>query len=358
MNGREGNCRAAVIGVGRMGRHHARIYPQLEGVELVAVVDRDASRAAEVAAGAGCQSFTSVEAMLEAGVEADAVSVATPTKSHLAVASLFLERGVGCLVEKPLATDADQARQLEALAARSGAVLQVGHTERFNPAIRAVEKVEITPRYIEVDRVSPLTFRSLDVGVVMDLMIHDLDIVLSLAGSPVRDVIATGVRAVWEHEDVANARIVFESGCVANLTASRLAFKTERKLRLFAEQAYVSIDYQAREGVIVRLHDQAVLLKKVQSALMAGQDLSDLNYREMVQIEKLTMDPAGGPADPLTAELTAFVRSVRTGEPPAVDAAAGVAAVETAQRVIQAAQAHRWGEDPRSDKSPAAGGGE
>ena len=171
----------------------------------------------------------------------------------------LLKRGVACLVEKPLAMTVADARRLTELPRRRG-WLAVGHTERFNPAVRAVAAMGVTPRFIEVDRVSPMTFRSMDVGVVMDMMIHDLDIVLSLVGSPIVKVEAVGVSVLSEKEDIASARLVFESGCVTNLTASRLALKTERKMRLFSEQAYVSLDYQRRSGVLVRKseNDQAI----------------------------------------------------------------------------------------------------
>ncbi len=250
----------AVVGVGRMGRHHARIYHQLPQTRLVAVVDGDAERAGEMADAYGCEALSSVEALLARHGSLGAVSVAVPTRHHLAVARPLLERRIACLVEKPLAPSPNEARQLVDLAKTHGATLQVGHTERFNPAVRAVAAMGITPRFLEVNRVSPMTFRSLDVGVVMDMMIHDLDIVLMLANAPIRQVDAAGVAVMGEKEDVANARLVFETGCVANLTASRLALKTERKLRLFSESAYVSLDYQQRSGLVIRSSDNAAAL--------------------------------------------------------------------------------------------------
>ncbi|HEX7010612.1 MAG TPA: Gfo/Idh/MocA family oxidoreductase, partial [Phycisphaeraceae bacterium] len=271
-----------------------------------------------------------------------AASVAVPTRHHAQAAQPLLERGIACLVEKPLAPTLEEAQALAAFADRCGAVLQVGHTERFNPAVRAVAAMGITPRFIEVDRVSPMTFRSLDVGVVMDMMIHDLDIVLMLVRSPIRRVDAVGVSVLSEHEDVASARIVFESGSVADLTASRLALKTERKLRLFSEEAYVSLDYQRRSGVVIRRSQNEGALEQVRQQLRQGKDLSDLNYPSLVHVDELTMDLPPGQEDPLTAQLTSFLESALAGRRPVVDAEAGYAAVDAAQRVVAAIRAHRW----------------
>lgn len=337
----------AVVGVGRMGRHHARIYAGLAGARLTAVVDADADRAATVADEYGCESFSSVEALLEAHPSLAAASVAVPTPLHASAAAPLLKRKVACLIEKPLAPTVAEARDLAHVAQRSGAVLQVGHTERFNPAVRAVAAMKLTPRFMEVDRVSPMTFRSLDVGVVMDMMIHDLDVVMMLARSPIRNIESTGVAVLGEHEDVANARVVFANGCVANLSASRLALKTERKLRVFSESAYVSLDYQSRGGVVIRKSDNEAALDRLREQLRAGADLSGVDYSAVVQVQELTMDPsdtAGGAdgLDPLTAELTSFLGAARRGGAPAVDAAAGFAAVEAAEQVVAGIRQHRW----------------
>lgn len=336
----------AVIGVGRMGRHHARTYKNLTQAHLVAVVDHDMDRAGAVADEYGCDVARNVEELLTRYPGVRAVTVAVPTVHHHAVAAPLLERHVACLVEKPLAPSLDQARELAELAARSGTILQVGHTERFNPAIRAVSQLNLRPQFMEVHRVSPMTFRSLDVGVVMDLMIHDLDIVLSLANSPLVRVDATGVAVVAEREDIANARLLFESGCVANLTASRLALKTERKLRLFSRDTYVSIDYQARSGVLIRKTHNELVLDEVRQQVSQGADLSSLNYTDLVTIEDLTMDLPPDQADPLTAELSSFLGTVRDGGAPVVDGAAGFAAVAAAERVVEAIAAHKWQDLP------------
>jgi predicted dehydrogenase len=331
-----------VVGVGRMGKHHARTYRQMPQANLVAVVDFDEERAATVADEYGCAFFTSIDALLQAHPGVKAASVAVPTKYHAAAAQPLLARKIACLVEKPLASTVVEARALAEFAEAHKTALQVGHTERFNPAVRALMKMNIHPRFMEVHRISPMTFRSLDVGVVMDMMIHDLDIVLMLANSPLKRVEAIGVTVMGQHEDVANARLVFESGCVANITASRLALKTERKLRLFSEDAYVSLNYQDRNGVVIRKSANEGALHRIRQGLAEGQDLSSMDYSDLVEVDDLSMDPAEGSSDPLTAELTSFLDAVRHGRRPEVDAVAGYAAVDAAERVVASIAAHQW----------------
>lgn len=333
----------AVVGVGRMGRHHARTYKQMDEAELVAVVDTDEDRAATVADEYGCAFYTDTAALLADHADLLGVSVAVPTIHHEAAAKPLLERKIACLVEKPLAQSVADARHLADLATKCDAVLQVGHTERFNPAVRAVAAMDIRPRFMEVDRVSPMTFRSLDVGVVMDMMIHDLDIILMLADAPIEKVDAAGVAVLGEHEDMSSARLVFANGCVANLTASRLALKTERKLRIFSESAYVSLNYQNRDGIVIRKTDSNTdVLQHVREQVAAGKDLTDLDYTEMIEIENLTMDLPDEEADPLTAELSSFLESARSGTAPVVTAEAGYAAVDAAERVVEAMRRHKW----------------
>ena len=267
--------------------------------------------------------------------------MAVPTVSHVPVAEALVERGVACLVEKPLAPTADEARELAEFAQRHDVILQAGHTERFNPAVQAVQAMNITPRFMEVVRISPMTFRSLDVSVVMDVMIHDLDIVLMLAGAPVERIDAAGVAVLGEYEDVANVRMTFTSGCVANLTASRLALKTDRRMRLFSETAYVSLNYMRRSGMVIHKTGNQDTLATIRARIAAGEDLSDLDYSQLVQHTELTMGD-DQQADPLTMELTEFLSAVRENRPPTVDADAGVAAVEAAQQVIAAIKQHHW----------------
>ncbi|QQE11473.1 Gfo/Idh/MocA family oxidoreductase [Planctomycetota bacterium] len=343
MNKIEKSVDVAVVGVGRMGRHHARTYKQMDAANLVAVVDHDIERAETVADEYGCKAYRTVEELMEKEPSLKAVSVAVPTVYHPETAKPLLKAGIACLVEKPLAGSVAEARGLAEFAEGCGTVLQVGHTERFNPAVRTVAAMDLTPRYIEVDRVSPMTFRSLDVGVVMDMMIHDLDIILMFAQSPIKKVDATGVSVLGEHEDVCSARIVFESGCVANLTASRLALKTERKLRVFSEEGYVSLNYASRSGIAVRSSQSNVnILSQVRQELSEGKDLSDLDYTEMINIEELDMEVPSGEEDPLTAQATAFLQAAINGHQPAVTALEGYAAVDAAERVVQAIKEHKW----------------
>lgn len=335
----ERTIRCGVVGVGRMGRHHARVYTELPGAALVGVVDQSEERREAVAAKHNCPAFSSVDELLAAGV--DAVSVAVPTTHHFAAACPLLEARVACLIEKPLANDVEQARRIKDLAERTGAVLQVGHIERYNPAVMALRrqgKGSITPRFIEVHRISPMTFRSVDVGVVMDMMIHDLDVVLMLmGGAEPTEVHASAVPVVTEHEDVCNARLVFDAPqgkCVANITASRLALKTERKIRIVGEDAYVSIDYANKKGVVIRRTANQEQLAEVRAALRRGEDLSSLDYSKLVAMEDLTIDDA----EPLRLQLEAFLSALRTGARPEIDAAAGFANVRTAQRIVEAAR--------------------
>jgi len=332
----------AVIGVGRMGRHHARTYKNLALTRLDAVVDFDAERAETIADEYGCKAFRSVEEMIEACPDIRAATVAVPTKYHAASAYPLLDKGIACLIEKPIAGSVQQAKEIADYAQHHGCVLQVGHTERFNPAVRAVSAMDITPRFIEVTRVSPMTFRSLDVGVVMDMMIHDLDIVLSFARSPIKTVDATGIAVLGEHEDIANARIVFESGCVANLTASRVALKTARTLRLFSESAYVSLNYANRSGIVVKRSDNLEALERVRKQIAKGADLSDTDYHELIQLDDLSMDLPDGQDDPLTAQLISFLDAARLGDAPKVTAKDGYEAIAAAERVIEKINAHQW----------------
>ena len=325
----------AVVGVGRMGRHHARTYAEnIPHANLLAVVDADEERAATVADQYDCGYASSTEELLKQYPQVQAVSIAVPTIYHLAAAKPLLEKKIACLVEKPLAQTSSEAKQIAALAEQHGATLQVGHTERFNPAVRALLDLNLKPRFLEVHRISPMTFRSLDVSVVMDMMIHDLDIVLMLAGSPIRRVDATGVAIMGKACDIANARLTFDNGCVANVTASRLAFETTRRLRIFSEDAFVSVDYQKRTGVVINKAENDEALQKVRTSLAAGADLSSLNYTELVNVGKLGMDLPDDQQDPLTAELSAFLDAAATGTEPIVTAQAGCAAIDAAERVL------------------------
>jgi predicted dehydrogenase len=336
--------KVAVLGVGRMGKHHARTLNGLPEANLLAVVDPDEERAETVADSYGVAACGSVKELIERFPAVQAVSVAVPTAHHVCVAEPLIRHGVACLVEKPLAATPELAERLVELAEQHGTLLQTGHTERFNPAVRALMDQALRPRFLEVHRISPMTFRSLDVGVVMDMMIHDLDIVLSLMGAEPERVDASGLAVLGHHEDIASVRMTFPDGSVANLTASRLAFKTERKLRLFGEDAYVSLDYQTRRGLVIRKTDNEAALLHVRQQLAQGKDLSDLDYSELVSVQELANANGDDESDPLTAELRSFLAAVRQGHRPVVDGRDGHLAVKLAYRIGLAIreQAHRW----------------
>jgi len=320
-----------VIGCGRMGRLHARVYSQMPQVRLAGVYDRNEEAAAATADEYGCKAFRTIEQLLP---EVKAVSIAVPTPCHADVAEACIARGVACLVEKPLARDVAEGRRIADAARRHNVTVQVGHIERFNPAVRAMSGLKVAPRFIESIRISPMTFRSIDVGVVLDMMIHDIDIVLNLAQSPVRDIQAVGVAVIGQHEDICNARLTFANGCVANVTASRLALKTERKLRVFSSDAYVSIDYQKRNGVAVRRTGNLDSIRAAVDRIRSGevQDLAAMSYTDLVHVEELEISDT----EPLRAQLDSFVSAVNGHTNPEVTVEEGLAAVETATRIVEA----------------------
>lgn len=320
-----------VIGCGRMGKLHTRVYSQMPQVKLVGVFDVNRAGAEAVARQYNCKAFASLEEML---AEVKAVTIATPTEFHAAMAQPCLSKSIACLIEKPLARNSQECRQIVDWAKAGHAVLQVGHVERFNPAVRAVSKLDLKPRFIEAVRVSPLTFRSLDVGVVLDMMIHDLDIILFLAGSKPKHVEASGVSVAGNVEDVANARIVFENGCVANVSGSRLALKTERKLRIVCNDAYVAVDYGKKEGVVARKSPNLDAIRDTARQVRAGAvaDVTKLNFASMVNLEPLKVDDV----EPLRAEQDAFVDAVVHKTHPVVSGEDGSAAVDLAERIVKA----------------------
>jgi len=305
--------RVAVVGAGHLGQHHARLYAAMEGCRLVGVADSDAARAHEVAGRHGVAAMTDARRLLERETGGlDAVSVAVPTEAHEEVACRFLEAGVAVLVEKPIAPSLAEADRLIEQARRSGALLGVGHTERFNPAVEALTLRAREPRFIEAHRLGSFAPRSLDIDVVLDLMIHDIDITLSLVKSPVRSVEAIGVAALTPKVDIANARITFDSGCVANLTASRISAARTRKMRVFERDSYLSCDCAERSLEHYRL----------ETPPGGGRPAI---VRQQVDI----------PADePLRRELAAFLEAARGGAPYAVPGAAGRAALEVALAVV------------------------
>ena len=302
--------RIAVVGVGHFGRHHARILSTLPGARLAAVVDIDAARAAAVAAETGATAATDVTAL---DGRVDAVTLAVPTESHHAVALPLLERGVSVLVEKPMARSVAEADEMIAAAESWGAVLAVGHTERYNPAVAAALPLVQAPRFIEVHRIGTFPARSLDIDVVFDLMIHDLDIILTTVGTEVATVEAIGVPVLTDRVDIANARLRFTSGCVANLTASRISRERVRKLRFFQRDAYISVDCAKQE-----VEEWRVTRTPGADAAIAGGKL-DVPW-----------------GDPLECEIADFVRAVSGGRAPRVGGVDGRRALALARRVADA----------------------
>jgi predicted dehydrogenase len=300
--------RAAVIGVGYLGRFHAQKYAQAPGCELVAVVDSRAEAREQVAAELKARPVNDHRELLGA---VDAVSVVTPTPAHFAIARDFLERGAHVLVEKPITETPAQARELIALAAGAKRILQVGHLERFNAAILAAEPHLRSPRFVECHRLAPYRERGTDVNVVLDLMIHDIDIVQTIVAAPISAIDAVGTPVFSDEIDIANARIRFENGCVANTTASRVSLKTERKLRIFEDDAYLSLDLQQKILTVIRKR--------------AGTPGGELP----VTIEEQSLEPG----DALKAEIESFLECIRAGRAPVVPGEAGLTALETAMRI-------------------------
>ena len=333
--------RVAVVGAGRMGKLHARVLGEMDETELACVVDASAAAGGALAEQRDCRALTDPA---EAVPLVDAAVIAVPTVHHAAAARPFLAAGKSVLIEKPLSNTVAEAEEMVALAGRTGAKMQVGHTERFNPVALAVGKYAIRPKFIEANRISPFTFRSADVGVVLDIMIHDIDLIGSLAGGAVQQIHAVGVNVLGPHEDIANARLVFDNGCVANVTASRLAIKTERKMRIFSEEAYLSVDYAKKIGIVVRKSANLDLLRMARD--MDVEDLAELagsvDYTKLLKVEELAIEDA---TEPLRLQAEAFRRTVVEGAPPVVSAADGLAAVKIADEIVRSIKQHRWDGD-------------
>ena len=326
--------RVGVVGVGHLGSQHARLFSAMGALAIVA--DRDPARAAEVAS---LYSVPHVADHRELFGKVDAVSVAVPTVDHFSVAREFLERGVPTLVEKPLAKSISEGEELVRIARDRKVSLQVGHVERFNPAVTAVLDVIRRPRFIEVHRLSPFRFRSSDIDVVMDLMIHDLDIVLHLSRSPLARIDAVGMALLFGKEDIANARLEFEDGCVANLTASRISDKTMRKTRVFSEDCYVTIDTLEKEAWIYRTTPQlaSALQKLPKDKDLSLADLASIP-KEFYSIQEVKLSED----EPLARELESFVDCVAAGSEPVVPGEHGVRAMKAAEQVLAEMRAHKW----------------
>lgn len=300
--------RVGVVGTGSIGKNHARVMSELPNVEFAAIYDANPATAAEIGGRLGVRAVSSLD---EFASLVDAATIATPTPTHFPVAKFLLEQGKHCLVEKPITVNTQDAKALADLAQRLKLVLQVGHIERFNPVLSVLESQLTEARFIESHRLSPYPNRSIEIGVVLDLMIHDLEIVLHLVRSPVKYVDAVGIPVLSKGEDIANARIRFENGCVANLTASRISPEKMRKIRVFQHNAYLSLDYQNQTGEIHRLDGGRIT-------------------REEVEI---------GKDEPLRRELASFVECARAGGKPKVSGYEGAAALELAIQITHQIEA-------------------
>lgn len=331
--------RVAVVGVGHLGTYHARIYGANEGAELVAVVDANEERAGALAEELGVAALSSIDDLPD---DLDAISIAVPTAFHAEVAVPLLERGLPCLVEKPLAATLEQADAILAAAERGGTRVAVGHVERFQPGLRRVLEMKMKPRFLEVHRLAPFSFRSMDIGVVHDLMIHDLDLILELMdGTDVAEVDVAGGAILTEREDMASVRLVFEDGARANVTASRVSLETMRRFRLFSSDRYVSLDFHKNYGLIVEKgEDWEQGREKLQ-----GLDPADLASHpglfegDMMRVAELDL---GEEERPLQAELASFLDSVRGDVEPEVTGADGRRALALADRIAEAIEAQRW----------------
>ncbi|RNC68907.1 MAG: gfo/Idh/MocA family oxidoreductase [Desulfuromonadales bacterium] len=298
--------RTAVIGVGYLGQFHAEKYAQLPESELVAVVDTSIDRAREVASQVGAAAESDYRDLLD---KVDAVSIVVPTQYHFEVAQAFLSRGIHVLLEKPITTTVEEADELIRIATEKQAVFQVGHLERFNPVVIALDGLLTAPRFIESVRIAPFKPRGTDVNVVLDLMIHDIDIIQTIVGSRVTKINSIGAPVFTDEEDIANARITFESGCVANVTASRISLKSERKMRIFQADSYISVDFQNKSLAIFR---------KGEGEMLPGVP--------NVKMEEKTFEQG----DALKAEISSFLDCIRTGKAPVVTGHDGKRALETA----------------------------
>ena len=308
------NLKLAVVGAGAFGRNHVRVLSHLPGVTLTAIIDSDLKKAQELANEHGSQAFATLDAL----PAVDAAVVATPTASHEAVATRLLESGVDVLVEKPIADSAAAGERLARLAQERGRVLQVGHLERFNPAVIALEKALTIPLFFEIHRLSVFTPRSLDVDVVLDLMIHDLDLVLSLTGAAPTEIRAAGISVLSNKVDIANVRLSFASGCIANLTASRVSVEQVRKLRLFQPGEYISLDYHRQDATRFSVGPgEASALPKIGF--------------EQLEVER---------KEPLESELLSFCEAVRQRSRPRVDAWQGARALQLAEAILDKIKEH------------------
>jgi predicted dehydrogenase len=314
--------RCGVVGVGSLGQHHARIYASLPGAELAGIFETDAARASEICGKFACRRFASLD---ELGESCDAASIVVPTDRHAEAALPLLAKGCHLLIEKPLCASLAEAEQVLAAAQRHGCIVQVGHVEHFNPVMTFLEKEADHPQYITAERLATYQTRGTEVGVVLDLMIHDIGIVLALVKSPLARIDSVGINVLSKTEDIANARLQFENGCVANLSASRMSMRKSREIRVFQNDAYLSLDFMNQKGHLIRKSDLLALGLKMKIGLVKPGDASSVPVRE-IPIEK---------GEPLALELAHFVESVAAAKQPKVGALLGKSALEVAIAITE-----------------------
>jgi len=319
---RHARIKCGVAGVGSLGQHHARIYASLPGAELAGIYEPDNARAAEICARHNCRRFAT---LAELGEACDAVSVVVPTDRHAEIALPLLAQGCHLLIEKPLCASLEEAGQVLAAAQKNGCLVQVGHVEHFNPVMTFLEKEADRPRYITAERLAPYQTRGTEVGVVLDLMIHDIGIVLALVKSPLARLDSVGINVLSKTEDIANARLQFENGCVANLSASRLSLKKAREIRIFQDNAYLSLDFMNQAGHLIKKTDIIAYGLKMKIGLARAGDYSSVPVHE-IPIEK---------GEPLALELAHFVESVARAKQPKVGGALGKSALEVAIAITE-----------------------
>jgi len=329
--------RTAVVGAGKMGAIHAKVLHKLPQSKLVAIADVQEDKARKLAKEYKCEYFTDVRNLIG---KVEAVTISAPTENHLAIAEILISSKIPVLIEKPLAASSAEGEKIVTLARENKTIVAVGHSERCNPVVQAMKRLKIEPKFIEATRISPYSFRSTDIGVVFDMMIHDIDIILALAQSKIAKVDAAGVNVIGDYEDICNARITFKNGCIANVTASRLALKTVRKIRLFSRQAYLSLDFLKKEGVVIKADPNIDAVKWVKEKQRQGDfDFSGVNWPDLLHIEHLDIDDR----EPLRVEQEAFLNSIIDNSArPEVTAEEGLAALQCAEAILKSLKEHPW----------------
>ncbi len=342
--------RLAVIGVGHLGKEHARILAALPEAELVGVVDTNADQANAIARQHGTRGYPTIEPILP---QIDAAVIAVPTCHHHATSLPLLERSIPLLIEKPITTTLAEAQELVALAARNKTVLQVGHIERFNPAFEAMLERPMQPKYVECERLGRFAGRSADIGAVLDLVIHDLDLLLSLVKSPVTSVHAIGAAVFGGHEDMVNARLAFANGCVANVTASRISPRPLRRMRVWGPEGYAKVDFARRRLTLVQPseHVRRYGLDPRRLPLAARATIRDDLFGKYLQMQEVECQRTG---DQLTRELQDFVQSVQTGRQPRVTGQHGLDAMTVADWILREIRSHVWNGQTDGAKGPSA----